>query len=366
MSVSRFLTTGKVNHFLADEEKNDVLLIDDSDEVTGEADSDLYMDGEKWVDKKEDLSDMPDMRTIANDIKRNMPLYKDMVFKLDTDGIPRISKLGRDFNDNEKDRLAKHFEKAAKYECIRKTCEIGFPWPSELINPPSGLSPLAQKACNILLQQIHFRDIKKKKERFSIKYENFRTLLPSVWLDDTVIDIFFKLITERSHDADFKNSNPLARNVWSFSSFFYGKLKIHEDIRRWTKNIDIFSCDLILIPLNLNKSHWALGAINFQMKRFQYFDSLGDSSKDFFRLIRIYMENEHFEKKKSPFNFEGWQNRQEPCPKQTNNCDCGEFVCRFAEYLSRGKTLRSDTFNTYDMTYFRRRHALEILNNKLF
>ena len=39
--------------------------------------------------------------------------------------------------------------------------------------------------------------------------------------------------------------------------------------------IDIFSKDLILVPINVGGMHWIAAAINMNKKRIEYFDSMG-------------------------------------------------------------------------------------------
>lgn len=39
--------------------------------------------------------------------------------------------------------------------------------------------------------------------------------------------------------------------------------------------IDLFSKDVILIPINHNNSHWTAAAINFRRKRIESYDSMG-------------------------------------------------------------------------------------------
>ena len=42
--------------------------------------------------------------------------------------------------------------------------------------------------------------------------------------------------------------------------------------------IDIFALDKVLGPIHLG-NHWCLAVINFQDKRFEYYDSLGGENK---------------------------------------------------------------------------------------
>ena len=55
-----------------------------------------------------------------------------------------------------------------------------------------------------------------------------------------------------------------------------------------------------------------------------------------------------------------WQRGQSPL--QENGCDCGVFMTRTAEYLSRGAPL---DFKQKHMAYFRRRTVLELLHKSL-
>jgi len=55
--------------------------------------------------------------------------------------------------------------------------------------------------------------------------------------------------------------------VYSFSTFFYPKLMSggHQAVRRWTKQVDLFSFDYILVPVHLGM-HWCL-AVSCSMLR---------------------------------------------------------------------------------------------------
>ena len=69
------------------------------------------------------------------------------------------------------------------------------------------------------------------------------------------------------------------------------------------------------------------------------------------------------EKKKSALDTSGYEKvNVKNIPEQTNDFDCGMFVCRFAEYISR-KTAISFTHN---MSYFRRRMIYEIVRKPFF
>ena len=61
-----------------------------------------------------------------------------------------------------------------------------------------------------------------------------------------------------------------------FPTHFYAKLLNSPEgfrylnVRRWTKHADIFSMDLIFIPIHLHSSHWILVIINLLHTCFEY------------------------------------------------------------------------------------------------
>jgi len=58
-----------------------------------------------------------------------------------------------------------------------------------------------------------------------------------------------------------QDGNP---RVYSFSTFFYPKLMSggHSSVKRWTKQVDLFSYDFLLIPVHLGV-HWCLAVSMF-------------------------------------------------------------------------------------------------------
>jgi sentrin-specific protease 1 len=51
--------------------------------------------------------------------------------------------------------------------------------------------------------------------------------------------------------------------VYAFNTFFYPKVMSqgHTSVKRWTRRVDIFSKDYILIPVHLGM-HWCLAVCN--------------------------------------------------------------------------------------------------------
>ncbi len=57
-------------------------------------------------------------------------------------------------------------------------------------------------------------------------------------------------------DRGGKNSMP---KVYAFSTFFYPKVVSdgHSGVKRWTRKVDIFAHEILLIPVHLGV-HWCL------------------------------------------------------------------------------------------------------------
>ena len=103
----------------------------------------------------------------------------------------------------------------------------------------------------------------------------------------------------------------------------------------------------------------------------------------FSKALREYLDDEHRDKKKKPFDFTGWvdwadevprfrsvvnfdltQSPPQKTPQQENGYDCGVFTCQFLQALSRGEE-EDFGFTQVDMPYLRRRMIWEIGNARL-
>ncbi len=50
------------------------------------------------------------------------------------------------------------------------------------------------------------------------------------------------------------------------------------------EQIDIFSKDVVFMPVNHGNAHWTTAAINFRQKRFESYDSMGMAKGHVFRV----------------------------------------------------------------------------------
>jgi len=202
-------------------------------------------------------------------------------------------------------------------------------------------------------------------EMDSVTRKSLRTLRPNLWLNDEVIHYF--LVTLSKRDAASKK-----RRSHFFKSFFVTKLLDeggeyrYRNVKRWSKKVpgkDIFALEKIIIPINLGNMHWCTAVIFIQLKKIQYYDSMGGSGRRILEGLFRYLKDEMRDKKKVDGNWEDWKlvECQPDTPQQTNGVDCGVFSCAFADYLSRDRPL---TFTQKNIPEYRERLVLSILNGK--
>lgn len=206
-----------------------------------------------------------------------------------------------------------------------------------------------------------------------ITRRDIQTLKGLNWLNDEIINFYMNLIVERSKlsSSDSNNNNNCNTygnekiKVYAFSTFFYSKLVKdgYNSLRRWTKKVDIFSHNLIMIPVHLGL-HWTLAVIDFDCKEIRYYDSMNSNNSECLKSLRNYLKDEYSDKKNgAQYDLSEWNCiHVKDVPQQMNGSDCGMFACKYAEFISRGKAI---SFNQSHMAYYRRRMVWEIVNKRM-
>uniref|UniRef100_A0A8C3QSN9 SUMO specific peptidase 1 n=1 Tax=Cyanoderma ruficeps TaxID=181631 RepID=A0A8C3QSN9_9PASS len=163
--------------------------------------------------------------------------------------------------------------------------------------------------------------------RLTITRKDIQTLNNLNWLNDEIINFYMNLLMERSKEKDLPA-------VHAFNTFFFTKLKTagYQAVKRWTKKVDIFSVDLLLVPIHLGV-HWCLAVVDFRKKTITYYDSMGGINSEACRILLQYLKQESLDKKRKEFDTNGWA------------------------LLSKK--------SQQHMPYFRKRMAWEILHRKL-
>ncbi|KAM6304959.1 sentrin-specific protease 2 [Aegotheles albertisi] len=195
--------------------------------------------------------------------------------------------------------------------------------------------------------------------KLRVTREDIGTLENFCWLNDEVINFYMNLLMERSKKEGYPS-------VHVFSTFFYPKLISggHKAVGRWTKAVDIFKQDLIFVPIHLSM-HWTLGVIDVRRKSIRYLDSLGQKGNKICETLFKYLQEESRQKRNLDLAASEWtlfSTEPHEIPQQQNGSDCGVFMCKYADYISRDKPM---AFTQNHMPYFRKRMVWEILHQQL-
>jgi sentrin-specific protease 1 len=153
--------------------------------------------------------------------------------------------------------------------------------------------------------------------------------------------------------------------VYTINIFFYPRLLSvgHTPLKMWPHKVDIFSHDLITIPVHLGV-HWCLAAIDVQNKTVKYYYSLSSPNHKCLQILMKCLQDESLDKKKTSFVMFGWQTENvQKIPQQMNKNDCGIFACIFAEYICHGADI---SFIQQDIPYFWCKMVYEIYTCKIF
>ncbi|TTH38803.1 Sentrin-specific protease 2 [Bagarius yarrelli] len=137
--------------------------------------------------------------------------------------------------------------------------------------------------------------------KLRITQRDLATLQEGCWLNDEVINFYLNLVMSRTERETG------GRKVHCFNTFFFPKLHRggHAAVRRWTKAVDLFVYDVILIPLHLGV-HWSLAVIDFRTQSVRSYDSMGQRHEDICNLILMYIKEEYEVKKGKDLEILKW------------------------------------------------------------
>lgn len=99
-------------------------------------------------------------------------------------------------------------------------------------------------------------------------------------------------------------------------------------------------------------------------KKIGYFDSLGGRKVAVLRNIRRWVIDELLAKRSKIMEDSEWEtvSHGTDVPQQNSISDCGIFVCKYADFLSRGANMN---FSHIHMNYFRARMAHELIVGRI-
>ncbi|RHZ32102.1 hypothetical protein DYB26_002944 [Aphanomyces astaci] len=178
--------------------------------------------------------------------------------------------------------------------------------------------------------------VKLAKNRITLTEGDVDRLVEGEFLNDNLMDFFFKYC--------YQQLDPWQQqHMYFFSTHFYTTLAQQQQhhqtddldptsadhsfdkIRRWTKNVSIFTHRFLFVPINDKYVRNAAPCILF-------FDSLNCHNKvKIVATLQAYLAKE-FQSRHPEYSFDATRaTLVEPeVPRQTNSCDCGVFVLLYA------------------------------------
>ncbi|XP_043271224.1 sentrin-specific protease 1-like [Venturia canescens] len=192
-----------------------------------------------------------------------------------------------------------------------------------------------------------------------ISERDLMTLDNDNWLNDEVVNCYLQLIAQRGNMSQNKY-----KTVYAMDTYFFPRLHIngYSAIKRWTKKLNVFAFQIILVPINLG-NHWCLSIIDLEKKRIRHFDSFTRENPRYFETLLEYMQQEAVGKNVRPIIRDEWKLKTEKdIPKQNNGNDCGVFMCTYAEYVTADREMN---FTQKDIPGVRAKMRMQIARGKL-
>uniref|UniRef100_A0A6B2KZ61 Ubiquitin-like protease family profile domain-containing protein n=1 Tax=Arcella intermedia TaxID=1963864 RepID=A0A6B2KZ61_9EUKA len=239
------------------------------------------------------------------------------------------------------------------------------------LDSPTSANTLPSKSNTILVYP------RNTKDAISLTLADKNRLKPDQFLNDSVIDFFLRYCKEKYLES---------KQFYFCNTFFYKSLE-KVSIRKWTRNVDIFSYDYIFIPIN-EDFHWKLAVVclagshtkpksessddsnsskkksrssddsyspypkkkskssdddnlvSVQSSCILLFDSLRMETEDslVFKQIRNYLNAEWQAKNKQEtrqFTLHNCIGYIPEAPRQNNAIDCGVFVLQYVKQFCR-------------------------------
>ncbi|CAF1117201.1 unnamed protein product, partial [Brachionus calyciflorus] len=194
-------------------------------------------------------------------------------------------------------------------------------------------------------------------QRFNITLEksDINRLKPGIWLNDNIVNFYFNLLKTHSK-----------KKLFVFDSFFYYRLQQNgpKSVLHWYKNENIFAYEMVLVPINVNNNHWILCSIDNLKCTVEVYDSFQEEYTNLIPNIKAYLNLKYTQYFNLELTFHWVFSYANNIPTQTNTYDCGVFMCKFAEFLSKGSKLF--TFLSKDIDFYRKNILLSILNDYVY
>jgi len=190
----------------------------------------------------------------------------------------------------------------------------------------NNLHAKAEQAENVKIIEYIYKSYSGIERSIEIYRNDLQRLEPNERLNDIIINFYLKYLEKE------RITKSLRSRIHIFNSYFYEKLKllknadkgnkqrVYMDTKNWTKNVDLFTKDYILIPI-CDQKHWCLAIVcnpnavfenakEFIKSPLNYkptktsnliiLTSVKDSCREAGKLIKTYINLEYSQRKLDP------------------------------------------------------------------
>lgn len=181
----------------------------------------------------------------------------------------------------------------------------------------------------------------------------------TLWLNDAIIDLYCYFCNQRYPGSTvYVHYTQFYTKLMEGGTYNYRKVGEIFNKRGRGEQVDILKQRALLIPVNINNTHWILCFVDMYYKCLYALDSLlGANTSVVLENILRYLEDEFRDKKKIVLNRSEWTVRPadtNSTPQQPNSYDCGVYTCMFANVLTAyfDRQAKAKEFRRVDMEIF--------------
>ncbi len=199
------------------------------------------------------------------------------------------------------------------------------------------------------------------KAMYPMDRQQFMSLKPGRWLTDAVINAYIHVMNNKSMKLNLA--------CFWFNTFFFSQLfgdnndYCYDNVKRYTKTINLFNFRTIIIPINMSLLHWVEIIVDLEQKDIKFLDSLNnfdsDKAHDMMDIILKYLKEEAEKKRRIlTVDMDEFTKTIIRCPQQLDNHSCGVFVlAEGRSFMSVENTIHFDEnnlgFDQSHMEYYR-------------
>jgi len=224
------------------------------------------------------------------------------------------------------------------------------------------------------------------KAKITLTVFDYTRLQGALWLNDALMNSFVGLINHRGQVVHAERARGLVGNgglalvdvprVFMFNTFFFGRLRErvgcydYAGVRTWgfKNGLHIGEVDKVLIPVNVENTHWVLVVVDVRARSLLLYDSLfGGDRASVVDTIRCWLRDEVVdrlgEEVALEWGVEEWVlARNDGLPRQHDSGSCGVFVMAAADCFSLGLPA---AFSQDDVSVLRQRMGLALFVDSL-